>query len=365
MVRTDVILGAEASLDLYEEWAALYARASGARVYQSHAWGRGWLRHAAANQEHVLTVCVRRNERLCAIFPIVRGSIGPVSCWSPLGTGEPGALMPLVDPRDAEAIEALVDATAQAIGRLPLVGHDWDRDHPASRAWLDTCASRDWNVCRFPRTVCKTVRLCPTFDEYLAQTMSRKARHNIRWATRRLAARTPVTMHRLEGASLTPQVWERVARIQQASWLYRRGVKSLAADVYPALLDELSRAGLIDVWLVTLADQDAAFAVCLRQPERLTLQWMGFDERFESLGVGRVLLTTIISDACARGFTLFDFVHGDADYKRHWSTGEEHIDRIVLGSPNPVAFGWHAMRMGLALSQYPLARALARGRLRP
>ena len=56
----------------------------------------------------------------------------------------------------------------------------------------------------------------------------------------------------------------------------------------------------------------------------------GWDD-VSALSIGQVLLMQIIRDACNEGVVSFDFLHGDAEYKRYWATNTSRVDRLMAG----------------------------------
>jgi CelD/BcsL family acetyltransferase involved in cellulose biosynthesis len=44
-----------------------------------------------------------------------------------------------------------------------------------------------------------------------------------------------------------------------------------------------------------------------------------------------MLLMLVIRDACEDGIQLFDFLYGDADYKRYWGIDRHEVYRVVTG----------------------------------
>jgi len=82
----------------------------------------------------------------------------------------------------------------------------------------------------------------------------------------------------------------------------------------------------------TIDGYDAAFVYALVAHRRLYYAWTAFKlEYASSLSVGQFLTNWTIRDACRDGILLYDFEHGDAEYKRFWSTDNYSVYRVVAG----------------------------------
>ena len=83
---------------------------------------------------------------------------------------------------------------------------------------------------------------------------------------------------------------------------------------------------------MTINGEDAAFAYAFVAHGKLHYYWPAFKLKYESaLSIGQILLMQVIRDACNEGVVSFDFVHGDAEYKRFWATNTFRVDRVMAG----------------------------------
>ena len=64
---------------------------------------------------------------------------------------------------------------------------------------------------------------------------------------------------------------------------------------------------------------------------RLHYAYPAFRLKFEALSVGQVLVFHSVRDACTQGLTLYDFGHGEAEYKRFWANERQQIERVFVG----------------------------------
>jgi CelD/BcsL family acetyltransferase involved in cellulose biosynthesis len=112
----------------------------------------------------------------------------------------------------------------------------------------------------------------------------------------------------------------------------RRGAAVLGQPFYRKLLMAMAQAGIAKVWVMRIDNVDVAFVFALVTHRILYYAWTAFKlEYASSLSVGQFLTNWTIRDACRDGILLYDFEHGDAEYKRFWSTNIYSVYRVVAG----------------------------------
>jgi CelD/BcsL family acetyltransferase involved in cellulose biosynthesis len=82
---------------------------------------------------------------------------------------------------------------------------------------------------------------------------------------------------------------------------------------------------------MTIDGEDAAMVYSFIAHSQLHFYWTAFKLKYESsLSIGQMLIMQVIRDACADGIQLFDFIHGEAEYKRYWATDCYQVNRVVI-----------------------------------
>ena len=324
-----VIRGRDEVLALGAAWDDLMRRAPEAPGFMARSWIEPWIRHGRLAGE-ACAVTVWAGDRLVALLPLaVRSAMG-VTTAAPLGVEQPCYHGLVLDPEFPGA----VDVTAEICLR-ERVFHVLRLDDAATfdrptQDFLDAFARRGLVVARDHRNPCPAIALGCTFDEFLQRTKSGKSRQTLRRKERKLMESGAVVLTHLAGTEITPDAMRRAAVVQDESWMRRRGASVLKEDFYQALTLSAARAGLAHLWLVTIDGEDAAFVYALVQGTRLEFVWTAFRLKYEPRSVGQVLTGWTIRDACALGLSTYDFGHGDAEYKRFWSTGNDDVYRVVV-----------------------------------
>jgi len=133
------------------------------------------------------------------------------------------------------------------------------------------------------------------------------------------------------GKDVTAETASRIAKVQEESWMKRRGAAVLDQKFYRKLVWEMAQAGLGCLWLMTIDGVDAAFQYAYFAHEKLYFRWTAFKLKYQSLSPGQSLMMYIIRDACHNNILSIDFGPGDAEYKRFWCTNHFDVNRVIVG----------------------------------
>jgi CelD/BcsL family acetyltransferase involved in cellulose biosynthesis len=344
-----VVRGRDEVLAIGAAWDDLMRRAVGAPAFMDRSWIEPWLRHGRLQGEPC-AVTVWEGERLVALLPLaIRSSMG-VRIAVPIGVEQPGYHGLVADSAVAGAIEAAADTCLrESVFHVLRLDDAATLDAP-TQALLDAFTRRGLRVARDHRNPCPAIDLGCTYDEFLQRTKSSKSRQTLRRKERKLMEGGAVALTHLAGSAITSEAMRRAAVVQDESWMRRRGASVLKEDFYQSLTLSAAGAGIAHLWLVTVDGEDAAFVYALVHGPRLEFVWTAFRLKYEPRSVGQVLLGWSIRDACAMGLETYDFGHGDAEYKRFWSTGHHDVFRVVVarGLPGRLVAAGHALSWRLA-----------------
>jgi len=341
LYETDLLQGEQISLQIIEgsksisgfgkDWDDLFDRAIDAPPY----FARSWM-GTIIDEEKVLGTAVFIlawcEEKLVALFPLAIRKYFGVKIAAPIGTGLGSYLGLLIDPDYKSAVDSIADLITSK--KIFDVFYDTDlySEDSATHDLLLRLTEQGY-ICRSVfRDPAHYIQLGCSFDEYLKKKIKKgKRRYKLRYEERKLFRSADVRVERYVGREVTTEVNKRVAVIQLESWMKRRGGAVLRQRFYQKLLANMSQAGFSRVWLMTIDGDDAAFAYAFVAHGKLHYYWPAFKLKYESaLSIGQILLMQVIRDACNDGVMIFDFLHGDAEYKRFWATNTSRVDRITV-----------------------------------
>jgi CelD/BcsL family acetyltransferase involved in cellulose biosynthesis len=331
-LRGEFLQGKEGIESISRDWDELFTRAKDAPAFFSRAWIRTFIKHNRFNGTPCL-IAVWNGPKLVALLPLTVRSICGIRIGCPIGTSEPSFLGLLLDPEYPEAA-----AVAAETWIREKVAHAFHNKHLSS---LDDATysfvaelNRRGFVCREGyKRISHYIELGCSFDEYLQKKITKgKRRYKLRYEEKKLFKSGDVKVTRYIGKDIPGEIHQRIAKIQNESWMKKRGAAILGQPFYQNLLTNMAEAGLSSVWLMTIDGEDAAFACAFITHGKLYYHWPAFKLKFESgLSIGQMLLMQIIRDACNEKIQFFDFEHGEAEYKRFWANKTHNVFWVVTG----------------------------------
>jgi CelD/BcsL family acetyltransferase involved in cellulose biosynthesis len=326
-----IVEGAGAASRFADDWDDLFARAPEATPYLSRHWISTFISEKKFKGKPLFMLCWCQSKLVTLFSLTIHERLG-VRIAEPTGSWLPSYLGLLADPDYPEAVDRIVEAFHAGKVADVFCSENLSSDDRATKSFLERIGHRGSSVYRVHRHPCPFIRLGCSYEEYLQKAKSGRSRQTLRRKERILRKRHEVNVERYSNGEITDAVIERIASIQEQSWMKRRGAAVLGQPFYRKLLLDIARAGLASAWLMTIDNTDAAFVFALIAHGRLYYAWTSFKLAYaSSLSVGQVLTSRVIHDACDDGITLFDFGHGEAEYKRFWGTDEHGVHRFVTG----------------------------------
>lgn len=310
----------------------MFARAVDAPPYLSCPWASTFIQEGRI-RGNPLFILAWYGTKLVALFPLAVRKCLNVKIAVPIGTGEGAYLGLLLDPNYRSVVDHMGDLIISKKVFDVYYSEDLSSEDAATNDLLASLANKGYSCRKVLRRPCYWIRLGCSFDEYLKRKIKKsKRRYKLRYKERKLYKSADVKVVRYIGKDITPEINGRVATIQLESWIKRRGAAILGQPFYQKLLMNMAEAGLGHVWLMTINGEDAAFAYAFIAHGKLHYYWPAFKLKYESsLSIGQMLLMHLIRDACEEKVVSFDFVHGDAEYKRFWANECYSVYRIAAG----------------------------------
>ncbi len=315
-ISTEVIdnLGALESLE--PQWWDLWRSCPSALPFQTPAWLIPWWRHFAPGSLFVLAV--RDSGSLVGLAPgyIEDGPLGRRIL--PLGISLSDHLDVLVDPDCAEpAMAGLISA---ALSRSA----EWDvwelEELPPGAAALHLPVPRGCKDQVVVQTACPML-VFQDQEHRGPPLLPKTKRRHLNLARNRAARRGAVSIARAEAGSVL-QALEHLFRLHRKRWESRGGAGVLAPEPVQAFqgdaVPRLQEAGLLRLYLLTIADQVVAAHYEMRHGSRVYVYLTGFDPDYEHESPSVILLAHAIEEAAAEGCREIDFLRGREAYKYEW-----------------------------------------------
>jgi len=110
-------------------------------------------------------------------------------------------------------------------------------------------------------------------------------------------------------------VIERVVSKRSQSWLKQWGARLLNEPPCHLLLQRLSGAEMLRMWILNTNGEDTAGIVGVVSHGQIYYANCAFELAYEHWSVGQMLTQYSIADMCADECAVYDFGQGHADYR--------------------------------------------------
>jgi CelD/BcsL family acetyltransferase involved in cellulose biosynthesis len=331
-----IVEGAEGISKFREHWDNLFTRAVDAPPYLSRPWASTFVQEGRI-RGNPLFILAWYGTKLVALLALAVRKCLNVKIAEPVGTGEGAYLGLLLDPNYRPVVEHIVNLITSERVFDVYYSEDLSTEDTATNDLLARLATKGYSCRKVLRSPCYWIRLGCSFDEYLKRKIKKSnRRYKLRYEEKKLYKSADVRVVRYIGKDITPEVNHRAATVQLESWMKRRGGAVLWQPFFQKLLANMAEADMGYVWLMTIDGQDAAIVYSFIAHGQLHFYWTAFKLKFESsLSIGQMLIMHVVRDACGLGIQWFDFIHGEAEYKRFWATDRYHVDRVAAGRGIP------------------------------
>jgi CelD/BcsL family acetyltransferase involved in cellulose biosynthesis len=148
-------------------------------------------------------------------------------------------------------------------------------------------------------------------------------RYNLRKRYERLSRRGPVDVEVITDSAAVHDAINDGLRIEAAAWKGDQGTAILSdPDVtafYTRLAMREADLGNLRLSFLRVGGKRISFSYILRGQHTLYGVKIGYDPDYHAYSPGHVLLNLILQEACANGYTEYDFLGGDDEWKLDWT----------------------------------------------
>jgi len=270
-----------------------------------------------------------------------------------LGTGTVGSdYLDLIIRRGKEPEVQQALALFLAGERLPIDWRQLKKEGCLASGVADILRERGWLVTESKMNICPFISLAgKSWDSYLA-TLGSEHRYNFHRKWKRLHKDFAVQFERVRTAEQLRESMDLVVELHNMRWRERGGSEAFQTAAMVSFHQELSRLALDRGWLrlyiLRLGGKPAACLYGFLYHRKFYFYQSGFDPDYARHSVGLLTMGLAIRSAIEEGAEEYDLLHGDGDYKRHWSSQSRELGRLEIYPPH--ARGW-ICRSSAALEQ--------------
>jgi CelD/BcsL family acetyltransferase involved in cellulose biosynthesis len=312
--------------DLAADWTDLLDAYEAATVHSTYTWLQLWWQHYRGGRE-LLILAARDGDRTVGIAPLTittspaAKGLADLRTISFLGQGSSDYGDFIVPTRHDEICAAFVD-------HLLAIGKRWDRidlreirsDSPNLGAFQTAAAERNLECERQESTTCLQVMIASDWDEYFSRVRA-KFRSDVRRRLAKLEQIGPVSLER--HATCDAELWRELLQINEKHY-DEKNKQDLSKnfDYLQQVTTRLGELGMLDVAVLKVGSEIAAYNIGLRYRDVISHWRVGFQPELYKFAPGRLLIRFLLEQCHTDGTKCFDFMRGDEDYKKAWAFDE-------------------------------------------
>jgi len=327
---------------LAPEWRTLLADSNVNCLFLTWEWLYTWWKSLAGSR-HLRILVIRRRGTLVGIAPfVIRAAepnrLLPFRAVEFLGVGTVGSDYLDVILRKGEEEQACA-VIAEHLGRanLMLDMRRVAKGTANAERLVSALVERGWSGTLTGDDICPYVPLFGlSWEQYFAG-LGREFRYSLRRSRRHAQSAHSVSYvsvcrERDRSAALRTFV-----KLHDKRWGGRRGSQALPDDSILRFHEQWSRIALSRGWLrlsmLNFDDTPVASTYGFSYGGKLYFYLSGFDPSFANYGAGRLCLEEGLHEAYREGLHEYDFLHGDEQYKFHWTKKTRALGRYRLFPP--------------------------------
>ena len=338
-METSILKTTDVFAALKPEWNAVLHNSLADTPFLTHEWQQTWW--ACLGEGELFVITVRDSGALIGLAPLFilaqPDAAGKVRRLLRLiGSVDASDYLDLIAARgrEREVCEALLAALAQSA--------DWDAldlyNVPAAsttRSILPKLvAARGWQFTAEPQVVCPIITLPVAFEDY-TQSLDKKERHELRRKLRRGDGVEGLTWYAITSDDQAHDLDAAAEAFIDLMMKSRADKSDFMTDRMRRFFHQMMRAthdgGFLH--LAFLEVQGVAVATYLSfdyNQKRLVFNSGLETTGFQALSAGIVLVARLIEDAIGRGYTEFDFLRGDEEYKYRLGAKDTWIYHLAV-----------------------------------
>jgi len=352
--RVSVIESITGMAEMAKPWNDLLLESRSNSIFLTWEWLYTWSECFLEPDRRLFILLVHKDDELIGVAPwCIRRSRSyglPMKKVEFLGVPETGS-----DYLDVFAKRGKEKEVARQIYRhLQSAKSRWDalalQDIPADSLFLLhflNQADEDGKYAELhPGPYSPSVSLPATVEAFMAQLSPNRRQQFLRH--HRILKRSGEVTHRVRPAEEIGPALKEFCRIYERRWGGSEGL-------FRFLEKFISRSAgepRIRFDMLSVNGRDIAGLVHLRYGPTLSMYLMGVDHSFDkSISIGNILVGLSIEKGIVDGFSRYDFLRGDEDYKFHWSNDGKRAVHLYLYGRKAAPLSWAAGRFVKAIAK--------------
>ncbi|HZY43129.1 MAG TPA: GNAT family N-acetyltransferase [Anaerolineae bacterium] len=326
--------------DLASEWNAILHNSAADTPFLTLEWQQTWWDCLAEGELFVITV--RDSGALIGIAPLFlvskpfKDNEEPRRLLRLIGGVDASDYLDLIAVRDREreVIDAMLSALAKSDRWDVLDLYNVPEASLARSVLPALAAPRQWKMIDEPQVVCPIIPLPISFEEYL-DSLDKKERHELRRKLRRAENAEGVTWYAVTAQDhehdLTEAAESFINLMMQSRSDKSDFMTAAMRRFFHSMIRAMHAGGFLHLSFLEVEGVKAATYLCFDYGSRRLVFNSGLDTtQFQSLSAGIVLAARLIEESIQRGYTEFDFLRGNEDYKYRLGAKDTYIYHVAI-----------------------------------
>jgi CelD/BcsL family acetyltransferase involved in cellulose biosynthesis len=325
-----------------DEWDALLGNSVSDCVFLTHDWLSTWWKHLAADRR-LSILAARDGDRLVGLLPLAERT-AQVARMIPrtlefIASGVIGSdYLDVIIAKEYEP--EVMRMFSEYLSRRGMMLQFSQLRVGSSRVSLlaDHLAQNNWIVSHFKQNVCPYIDLRGhTWESYLG-TVGPTLRKNVNRYLRNLPKDFDMRLLCAQSKSEAQPALDETVMLHRKRWEAAGKSEAFQSAAVLAFhrefVDLAAERGWLRLLVLYLDDKAAAALYGLLYKSTFYFYQSGFDPDYGRHSVGAATMALAIKTAIEQGAAEYDFLHGDEEYKLHWTDRTRDLGRLELYPPH-------------------------------
>ena len=342
MITTTLVGNIQEFFELHDEWNALVNSSASNCVFLTHEWLFTWWKHLSEGRE-LSIVAARDGEKLIGIMPLAKRTaqytrmVPRVAEF--LGSGVIGSdyLDAVIEKGREKEVLSAFGVELNRWGLMLQLTQLRARNCVAG-ALPEVLGQEQWVASETNINVCPFIDLGNhTWESYLA-SLSSSQRYSFNRKLRALEKGFNVRLDVIKTESDAQHGLDLVIALHQKRWSSHGSSEAFQTAAVTAFHQEFvslaAKRGWLRLIILNLDNAATAAIYGLRYGPTFYFYQSGLDPAYSKQSVGLVVMGLAIKQALDEGACEYDLLHGEEEYKFHWTHAQRDLGRIELYPPH-------------------------------
>lgn len=328
MIKIKEVTSAKDLTNLKYEWSMLLKKSKSDNIFLTHQWVSTWWKYFG-NGCKLKIILVEENNKLIGIAPLMLKKFYFLNLLKFIGG-------PHSDYHDFILLSGEERRTLEAILKYSYSCLDWDvmtlKEIPQDSLTLKVLDEISlYRMQKIIGSICPILKLPENWNDLL-NMLSPKMRHNLKYYRNRLEKEYRVHCEDIENRDLLEKNMNILFELHQKKWTDEgaRGAfdDSCAKDFYRDITQQFYDQDWLQLLVLKINEHPVSICYNFKYNNKFYYYQSGRDPDWYKYSTGDILLADTIRYAIQKGFTEFDFLRGNENYKKHWKAKDNYNFRL-------------------------------------